>query len=316
MSEIGTIILQSAKSAIELALFILLPIMVVMMALMKLLEAKGVLAFVAKLLSPVLEPLGVPGIGVFAVLQSLLVSFAAPVATLSVMEHDGTSRRRIAATLAMVLTMSQANVVFPLLTVGLNLWVTFATSVVGGAAAATLTYHFFSRAKDLEVEKTANGTMPPQVEGEAESQGVLNSLVNGAKAGVKLVLNSIPILFVAICLVNGLKATGIISFVAGLLSPYLIKIGLSGIAVLPVATKFLAGGTAMMGVIVDLVRDGTMTSLEINRLAGLAINPLDLVGVTVLVSPGPRVRSVMLPAILGAIVGVVIRFVLHLIIFK
>ncbi|HVI72297.1 MAG TPA: nucleoside recognition domain-containing protein, partial [Pyrinomonadaceae bacterium] len=60
--------------------------MVLMMGLMKLLEAKGVLAFVARVLTPVLKPFGIPGIGVFAILQSLLVSFAAPVATLSIME--------------------------------------------------------------------------------------------------------------------------------------------------------------------------------------------------------------------------------------
>jgi len=65
--------------------------MVVMMALMKLLEAKGVLAFVAKVLTPVLKPFGIPGIGVFAILQSLLVSFAAPVATLSIMEANETT---------------------------------------------------------------------------------------------------------------------------------------------------------------------------------------------------------------------------------
>ena len=41
MAEIVDILLQSGKAAIELALYILLPIMVVMMAFMKLLEAKG-----------------------------------------------------------------------------------------------------------------------------------------------------------------------------------------------------------------------------------------------------------------------------------
>jgi len=61
MTTIVDILLQSGKSAIELALYILLPIMVVMMALMKLLEAKGVLAFVARILTPVLRPFGIPG---------------------------------------------------------------------------------------------------------------------------------------------------------------------------------------------------------------------------------------------------------------
>ena len=73
MAKIVDIILQSGKSAIELSLYVLLPIMVVMMAFMKLLEVKGVLAFIARLLSPLLKPFGIPGIGVFAILQSLLV---------------------------------------------------------------------------------------------------------------------------------------------------------------------------------------------------------------------------------------------------
>src|SRR5713226_2344853 len=222
MEKIVNIILQSGKSDIELALFVLLPIMVVMMALMKLLEVKGALSFTARLLSPVLKPFGIPGIGVFAVLQSLLVSFAAPVSTLSIMEHDGTSRRRIAATLAMVLTMSQANVVFPMLAVGLNLWVILGTSIIGGVIASTLTYYCFARHKDHEVNKPTREITQPA----AKARDVLGILVEGGQEGVKIALQSIPILILAIFLVNSLKATEIISFVAGGLSPYLNKIGL------------------------------------------------------------------------------------------
>ena len=84
---------------------------------------------------------------------------------------------------------------------------------------------------------------------------------------------------------------------------------------LPIATKFLAGGTAMMGVTINLVKEGAMTPLEVNRIAGLVINPLDLVGVAVLSSAGPRVASVVKPAMKGALVGVLARCILHLIIF-
>ena len=51
-------------------------------------------------------------------------------------------------------------------------------------------------------------------------------------------------------------------------------------------------------------------------MAGLVINPLDLVGVAVLISAGPRVASVARPAILGAIIGILVRTVLHFVIFK
>jgi spore maturation protein SpmB len=286
--------------------------MVVMMALMKLLEAKGVLAFVAKVLTPILKPFGVPGIGVFAILQSLLVSFAAPVATLSIMEADGTPTRKIAATLAMVLTISQANVVFPMLTVGLNLWIVLLTSLIGGVVASTVTYYYFARSKDNEVSE-------PKVEvvsTSSSSFGVLGNLVEGGYEGVQLALRSIPILVLTICLVNALRAIGVITFLVWSLSPILNQMHLPGIAVLPIATKFLAGGTAMMGISIPLVQEGAISSLEFNRLAGLVINPLDLVGVAVLISAGPRVASVAKPAILGAIVGILVRTVLHFVIFR
>jgi spore maturation protein SpmB len=313
MTAVVDILLQSGKSAIELALYILLPIMVVMMALMKLLEAKGVLAFVARILTPVLRPFGIPGIGVFAVLQSLLVSFAAPVSTLSIMEKDGTPKRKIAATLAMVLTISQANVVFPMLTVGLNLWITLLTSLVGGIVAATATYYYFARAHDHD---SATSDERIEIVIVARPQSVLSSLIDGGQEGVQLVLKSIPILILTICLVNALKAVGIISFLTWSLSWPLQKVHLPAMAVLPIVTKFLAGGTAMIGITIPLVQDGSISALELNRMAGLLINPLDFVGVAVLISAGRRVASVATPAILGAIVGILVRTVLHFIIFS
>ncbi len=131
VEECIKIVLQSGKTALDLALYVLLPVLVVMMALMKVVEARGLLALVARALQPVLRVFGVPGAGAFAIMQLLFVSFAAPLATLAIMEKDGTSRRRIAATLAMVFTMSQANVVFPMVAVGLNLGVILLTSLVG-----------------------------------------------------------------------------------------------------------------------------------------------------------------------------------------
>lgn len=145
MEEFIKIVLLSGKTALELALYVLLPVLVIMMALMKVVEARGVLALIARLVQPVLRVFGVPGAGAFAIMQLLFVSFAAPLATLAIMEKDGTSRRRIAATLAMVFTMSQANVVFPMVAAGLNLGVIMLTSLVGGLSAAALTYYLFAR---------------------------------------------------------------------------------------------------------------------------------------------------------------------------
>lgn len=311
LQSLMKIVLEAGQSAVDLTLYVLLPVMVLMMAVMRLLEAKGVLAFVARLLAPVLRPFGVPGIGVFAMLQLLLVSFAAPVATLAVMEENpGTSRREIAATLAMILAMSQANSVFPMLAVGLSLPVTLLTSLVGGFAAAAVTYHVFLRSENGEVRE-------PVVAAEKSEQTdrVLDLLIDGGQEGVKLSLRSIPVLVLTLCLVKALEATGVISLLERGLSPLLESIGLPGIVVLPVATKYLAGGTAMMGVAMNLVNEGAMSALDLNRIAGFTINPLDLVGVSVLISAGPRVAAVARPAMVGAAVGILIRGLLHLILF-
>ena len=85
MDQLTRIILEAGRSGVELSLFVLLPIMVVMLSLMRLLEARGVLDWVVARLAPLLRPLGLTGLGVFAALQINLVSFAAPVATLTMM---------------------------------------------------------------------------------------------------------------------------------------------------------------------------------------------------------------------------------------
>jgi hypothetical protein len=82
--------------------------------------------------------------------------------------------------------------------------------------------------------------------------------------------------------------------------------------VLPLVTKFIAGGTAMMGVMVDFIDKGLLAMDEFNRLAGLLISPLDIAGVAILISAGPRVAAVLRPALLGALCGVLFRTLAHL----
>ena len=71
MEQVVEVILVSGKAAIDMALYILMPIMVVMLAVMKLLDTKGVLAFLARVLTPFVKVFGVPGLGVFALLKML-----------------------------------------------------------------------------------------------------------------------------------------------------------------------------------------------------------------------------------------------------
>ena len=245
-------------------------------------------------------------------MQLLFVSFAAPLATLAIMEKDGTSRRRIAATLAMVFTMSQANVVFPMVAVGLNLGVILLTSLAGGLAAAALTYYLFARSAGDDGLPAENFVT---VTGKERKSTTLNLMIVGGQEAVQVILGAIPILILAIFLVNILKTTGAIALVETALSPLFSLIGFPAVAVLPLATKYLAGGTAMMGVTLNLLKEGAITTLELNRMAGFLTNPCDLVGVAVLISAGARSASVVRPAIAGAAVGILIRGVLHLLIF-
>jgi spore maturation protein SpmB len=312
MGEFIKIVLLSGKSALDLALYVLLPVLVIMMALMKVVEAKGLLALVARALKPVLKVFGIPGAGVFAILQLLLVSFAAPLATLTIMERDGTAKRRIAATLAMLFTMSQANAVFPLAVVGLNLGVIMVTSLAGGLVSAALTYYIFARSVE-EGPSDTSGFVASADSGRKSS--TLNLMIVGGQEAVQVILGAIPMLILAIFVVNILKATGAITGLETLLKPLFGLIGFPAVAVLPIATKYLAGGTAMMGVTLNLLKEGAITVQELNRMAGFIINPCDIVGVAVLISAGARCSSVVRPAIAGAAVGILIRGVLHLLIF-
>ncbi|WP_271273616.1 nucleoside recognition family protein [Aliamphritea hakodatensis] len=312
MEQIVPLILESGRTAIDMALYLLMPVMVVMLALMKLLEAKGVLAFMANRLSPLLRVFGIPGMGVFAIVKILFVSFSAPVATLAVMDKDGTARRSIAATLAAVLTLSQANVVFPLAAVGLDLGMMMLTSVIGGLVAASATYYWFARQPVWQ-----DGNQEDQaVEAARQTpKSIMQIMSDGGQEGIKIVISSIPLLILAICLVNVLKLTGAIEGITWLLSPLLELLALPEAAVLPIVTKFIAGGTAMMGVTLDLLDQGLLTVTDLNRIAGFAINPFDVVGVAIIISAGARVRQVAKAAIMGATVGVLVRGALHLLIF-
>ena len=309
LEQIIQLMLAAGKTTVDLALYVLLPVLVLMMALMKLLEARGIVAWVSKLLAPALNRFGIPGMGVFAALQLLFVGFAAPIATLRLMENNGTSRRGIAATLAMVLAMSQANVVFPMAAVGLNIGGVIATSIFGGLLAAGTTYYLFTRSLE------ADGPCAPMEIKRDTKTSTINLLIIGGQDAIELVLKSIPIILIAIFVVNLIKFFGIITIVETLTTPLFQLFGLSSSAVLPIVTKFMAGGTAMLGVSLQLMQEGALSIDEINRLAGFIINPLDLVGVALFVSAGAKTASVIRPAIAGALCGVTGRAILHLLFF-
>ena len=313
MQQIIELILDSGETGINLALYVLLPVMVVMMSFMRVLEDRGVLARIAILLSPLLIFFGLPGLGVFAIVQVLLVSFAAPLATLRIIEWDQEiSKKKIAATLAAIFAMSQANATFPLAVVGLNLPITMATSLLGGVIAAFIAYKLADNGEPTEIQENTEDLAEVT---QTEKSGILQVLFKGGEEGIQVAFKAIPALILAILAVNILRTVGAIDLLETALSPFLTRIGIPSIAVLPVATKYLAGGTAMMAITLDLVAEGALTAAELNKIAGFTINPIDPVAIAVLISAGHRVSSQLAPALKGAVVGVLVRAVIHFIIF-
>lgn len=306
------ILLSSGKKGFELAFFVLMPIMVFMMAFMRVLDKKGILRMAAVVAAPVLLIFGLPGLGVFAILQILLVSFAAPVSTFRIMDQDvDISDRKIAAALAGIFCMSQANATFPLTVVGLDLPVTMASSVVGCLIASFVTYRYFARHLADHVEKKAE----EEIKKEEEKQKLVQIIMVGAEEGFQLVLKALPLLVLAVFMVNVLKTVGAIKLIGTVFDPVLSLAGISGAAVLAIVTKYIAGGTAMMGATMPMIQEKTMTALELNKIAGFTINTFDPVGVAVLASSGKRVAAFVVPAAKGALVGIFVRGVIHLVIF-
>ena len=302
------VILRAGRSAVELALFILLPVMVVMLSLMRLLEARGALDWVVARLAPLLRPVGLTGLGVFAAVQINFVSFAAPLATLAMMASRGASDRHIAATFAMVMAMAQANAALPMIALGLNFGLVLTFSLIGGLVAAACTYHGFGRHLNSN-EGPVDETLHHQLADNAKS--VLDVINRAGAEAFKIAVGAIPMLVLSLVVVTGLRASGAIDVLTAALTPLLDRLAIDSGLILPALTKYIAGGTAMMGVMDEMLRHGQTSVATINQSAGFLVNPLDVAGVAVFISAGPRIAAVWRPAALGAVVGIAVRTAGH-----
>lgn len=308
MEQFTQIILDAGRSAVELSLFVLLPVMIVMLSLMRMLEAWGVLDWLVARLAPLLRPAGLTGLGVFAAIQINFVSFAAPVATLTIMEARGASDRHLAATLAMVMAMAQANVTFPMAAMGLNFGPTLLLSLLGGLAAAAVTYHGFGCQLSSREGLVDEAMRHPLA---SDAKGVLNVINRAGAEALKIAVGAIPLLVLALVAVMLLRTTGVIDLLSTLLTPLLALAGIDPALILLTLTKYIAGGTAMMGVMDEMLKSGLTRVSTLNASAGFLIHPLDLPGLAILISAGPRVAQVWLPATLGASFGIGLRTLSH-----
>jgi spore maturation protein SpmB len=302
------IVMVSGKSAVELALFVLLPVMVVMLTVMRLLEAAGVMDALVKLVAPLLRPAGLTGLSVFALLQVNFVSFAAPMATLATMERRGVSDRHLAATFAMVLAMGQANAMFPLIARGLAFGPFIVISILGGLVASVATFYLIGRSLSAAEQPLDEHLAHPTMN---DPKGALAVINHAGVEAFRISTGAIPLVALSLLVVNLLKDVGFLGWLEATLAPALQLLHVSPQILLPSITKYLAGGTAMLGVLVDLQNAAQIDARFINQTAGWLIHPLDLPGVAIFMSAGPRVARVWKPAVAGAAVGILVRTLCH-----
>ena len=144
-----------------------------------------------------------------------------------------------------------------------------------------------------------------------DAKGVLDVINRAGAEAFKISVGAIPMLVLSLVVVHGLRSFGAIDALTSALAPILGWLSIDPIIVLPALTKVLAGGTAMMGVMDELVRSGQASAPFINHSAGLLIHPLDIPGVAILISAGRRIAEVWKPAVLGALVGIALRTAGH-----
>lgn len=309
MDIIG-IIMSAGKASVNVALYTLIPIMVVMLIIMKYLEVRGLLDRIVKVMTPLLKPFGITGMGIFALIQLNFVSFAAPLAALAIMERRGASDRHLAATLAMLFAMGQGNVFYPLIPFGLHWGAALGISVIGGLAASAITWYLFAR--KVSAESLQRDETPP----EDRSAGGLIAIINGAGSdAIRLSLGSVPMLILSLTVVGILKEAGAIELLTRLLAPVLDRLDISEVYILPALTKCLAGGTAYFGVASDLLHRGLMDAHQVNASAGFMVQTLDLPGIGIYLGIASRFVRLFRFALPGALVGIALRTLIHTLMF-
>jgi hypothetical protein len=119
-------------------------------------------------------------------------------------------------------------------------------------------------------------------------------------------------LVLSLVVVTALRTSGAIAGLTHLLSPLLTAASIDSALILPTLTKYIGGGTAMMGVMDEMRRSSQISIETLNASAGFLIHPFDIPGVAVLISAGKRVAAVWKPAALGACVGIAVRTAGHI----
>ena len=115
----------------------------------------------------------------------------------------------------------------------------------------------------------------------------------------------------SLSVVGLLAEAGAIELLTRLIAPVLDFFHVSEVFILPALTKCLAGGTAYFGVVSDLLHRGLMTAQQVNASAGFMVQTLDLPGIGIYLGIASRFVRLFRFALPGALVGILLRTVLH-----
>ncbi len=107
-------------------------------------------------------------------------------------------------------------------------------------------------------------------------------MINSAGSdAIRLALGAVPMLILSLTIVGLLQGAGAIDLLQQLLKPLLSWLHIPQNFVLPALVKCVAGGTAVFGVISELIQQGKVTVDQVNASAGLLIQTFDLPGIGV-----------------------------------
>lgn len=310
--EFINIVMSAGKSAVNIALYTLLPIMVIMLIFMTFLEKIGILDKIIHFFTPFLKPFGLNGLSLFALVQLNFVSFVAPFATLTLMEQRGVSDRKLAATIAMIFAMGQANVFYPFIPLGLNWGAAIIISIIGGLIASSLTYYFFGRSLSNHDLAVNNDPFPQN----KQPWTIVSIISHAGKDGINISINAIPMLVLTLTIVGFLKYIGFIHLLENLLKPIFDLIHIPIYFLMPSLVKFFAGGNAYYGIATELLQQHVFNIKTINQSSGFLICMLDLPAIGLIMSLGKRISYVVKYSILGAIIGLLFRTIIHVIYFS
>ncbi|NNH59660.1 hypothetical protein HLI01_23255 [Rhizobium laguerreae] len=303
MTFLITAILDAGRSAVDIAIFTFLPLMIVTFSLMRYLEGMSALRWIAGKANPLFGLFGLDGFGALAIIQLSLVSSATPVSALSLMAHKGTSERCRAAAFAAVLAAAPANASFPLASLGVDPGLIIVNGICGALVASTLAFWLVGR-------RSQTGQICSCYKADeavAARLDLLTAINRGGADAVRVISAILPVLVISLLMVRLIQSTGALSAFTSVALPLLQLLGASQQDVLFFLTKCLAGSSAAVTLLLDVHQKLSLQPEKIIRGSAFLLNPLDLPGLSILIASVPALRSVAGVAIVSALAGILVR---------